>query len=628
MKRLTTLCALAALLLSGALAAAQPLLVPKPVSAHYNDARFTADAQTRILYPAKDAELQRLAGLLGDAIASQCGLRLRVEPLKNKKTDNSIRLQLGQDAGLGEEGYSIDVEANTVLLTAPTARGLFYGIQTVRQFFPYEPASQVSIRGTSIRDYPRFEWRGMLLDGCRHLISVDYIKWVLDEMAYHKLNKLHWHLTDDQGWRIEIKKYPKLTEIGAWRNGTQYGPDRRNDVDTLRYGGFYTQEQIKEVVAYAASRNIEVIPEIEMPGHSVAAITAYNYLACGTHSFETGGPFEVRKTWGVSKDLLCAGNEQVYAFLQDVLTEVMVLFPSKYIHVGGDEAPHDAWKQCPKCQQRINAEGLHDEMGLQHYLVRRIERFLTDHNKEMIGWEEIMGGDLAPTSVVMSWLGTSSGVRAAKRGARAIMCPYEHLYYDGYQASPAIEPLAVGYDLPLEKAYRFEPYHPSLTEQEQPLIMGVQANMWTEFISTSEQFEYLLYPRVCAVSEIAWSPRGTKDWEQFKALLGQQMKRWHAAGIRYRIPVPEAPAYLFVSEGDSLKIANSWAAGEIRYTTDGTEPTPASPLYTAPIAPPAGSVVRSAVFLPDGRRSSVWNTLVRAREDRSLTAPIARPAAQ
>ncbi len=603
------------LIVLSAHASAAVNVIPKPVSEEERAGFFTVNSDTKILYPNKNDDAKRSAELLAAAIKQRCGLTLKVEAFRRQKPDNAIRLIAASGDSSAPEGYTLDVDSNSIRITGQDA-GLFYGMQTLCQLLPLDGQAPGRIPCTHIADEPRFGWRGLLFDSCRHFFPVNYIKGVIDEMAYYKLNILHWHLTDDQGWRIEIKKYPLLTEIGSWRDGTQIGPSRTKDVDTIRYGGYYTQEEIREVVAYAASRHIEVVPEFEMPGHFVAAITAYNHLACFPQSFETGGPFEVRKVWGVSKDLCCAGKESTFEFIEDVLTEMMELFPSQYFHVGGDEAPHAAWEQCPACQQRMKDEGLTTTAQLQNYFIERIDAFVTSKGKKMIGWEEIMEGGLSPNAIIMSWLGTSSGVKAAQSGHYAIMCPYSHMYFDAYYASPDTEPLAIGYYTPFEKTYNFEPVHPDLTPEQEKYILGVQGNMWAEFTANKQVWDYLLYPRICALSEIAWSPREAKNWNDFKGRLIHEMGRFRAEGIGYRIPTPEAPSSVFVKAGETLSIGNSWTIGQIRYTTDGTEPTPQSALYTGPIAPTPGIVVRSAVFLPDGRRSSVVNTIVKEKSPR------------
>jgi hexosaminidase len=443
---------------------------------------------------------------------------------------------------------------------------------------------------------------GMMMDASRHIWSVDFIKKFIDQLAYHKLNKFHWHLTEDQGWRIEIKKYPRLQEVAAWRNGTQLARNRQQ-TDGIRYGGYYTQEQIKEVVAYAKSRYVEVIPEIEMPGHSVAAVTAYPHLACNPVSFETGRPHEVRQTWGVSKDIYCAGNDSVFTFLQDVLNEVMPLFPSAYLHIGGDEAPHEAWAKCPRCQQRMKTEGLKNEAELQSWFVRRMEQFINSKGKKLVGWEEIMQGGLTPNATVHSWLGTRSGVRASQMGNDVIMSPYSHLYFDGYQADPKIEPFAIGYFTPLDTVYAFDPRHPQMTDKDAAHLLGAQANLWTEYIKTEAYFEYMAFPRMDALSEICWTPKEKKNFKDFSQRMKQQYAGYDKWNIAYRIPVPVSTAVYAVDGVATVTLANPSGDGVIRYELNKDNVTEHSPQYFTPVKVGMGETLKFAVFR-NGRQSS------------------------
>jgi len=586
---------------TGLFAQTRPSLIPLPAKMEYQEGSFTIDKNVYISYPS--ANLKGLATLAQSALKETCGiepgLRTGMWMQKGAKV-----IQLIIDPNIAaKEGYQVEVAVNGVKIKASTENGLFYGIQTLIQLVPVKGAKKLSC--VIIEDEPRFSWRGMLFDSCRHIFSVDFIKKFIDQLAMHKLNKFHWHLTEDQGWRIEIKKYPRLQEIAAYRNGTQIGPNRQKDVDSIRYGGYYTQEQIKEVVAYAGSRFVEVIPEIEMPGHSVAAITAYPYLACGKTSFENGKPFEVRKVWGVSKDLYCAGNDSVFTFLQDVLNEVMPLFPSQYIHIGGDEAPHDAWKKCPKCQARMKQEGLKDEAALQSWFIQRMEKFINSKGKKIIGWEEIMQGGLADNATVHSWLGVESGLKAAKSGHDAIMSPYSHLYFDGYQAEPKIEPMAIGYWVPLDSAYAFEPVHPALTENEAKHILGAQANLWTEFIGTEDYFQYMVFPRIAALSEINWTPKSLKNFTGFKSRLNTQYQRYDKQGIKFRIPVPVRET---VVSADSttvrVTLTDPTGLSTIRYTIDGSEVNMQSPVYKQPVILNKGQGIRYALFYDNGSRKS------------------------
>ncbi|WP_316794324.1 beta-N-acetylhexosaminidase [Pedobacter frigoris] len=580
-------------------AQSKPSIIPLPAKMEERKGTFTIDKNVYVSYPT--ADLKVLAGFAQSALKETTGiapgLRTGMWMQKGAKT---ISLIIDPKV-TAAEGYTLEVTPNKISIKARTENGLFYGIQTLVQLVPVKGDKKLSC--VYIEDEPRFSWRGMLFDSCRHIFSVDFIKKFIDQLAKHKLNKFHWHLTEDQGWRIEIKKYPRLQEVAAYRNGTQIGPDRKKDVDSIRYGGYYTQEQIKEVVAYATSRYVEVIPEIEMPGHSVAAITAYPYLACGDVSFENGKPFEVRKVWGVSKDLYCAGNDSVFTFLQDVLNEVMPLFPSKYIHIGGDEAPHDAWHKCPKCQDRMKKEGLKDEAALQSWFIQRMEKFINSKGKKIIGWEEIMQGGLADNATVHSWLGVESGLKAAKSGHDAIMSPYSHMYFDGYQADSKIEPMAIGYWVPLDSAYAFEPVHPALTETEAKHILGAQANLWTEFIGTEDYFQYMVFPRISALSEVDWTPKSLKNFTDFKSRLNMQYQRYDQQGIKFRIPVPEFATVAGTDAQVKLTLNDPTKAGVVRYSLDGSDVTASSAVYKQPIDIKEGATVRYALFY-NGRKSS------------------------
>ena len=439
---------------------------------------------------------------------------------------------------LSAEEYALNVNAKGVTVEASAFPGLFYGIQTLKQMLPAEIYGSKQAKANwalpyvSILDAPRFDYRGIHLDACRHFWSVEETKRYIDIAATYKLNRLHWHLTEDQGWRMEIKKYPKLTEVGAWRNGTCIGKDFDSN-DGVRYGGFYTQDEMREIVAYAADRNITVIPEVDLPGHMVAALAAYPELGC------TGGPYEVWTRWGVSEDVLCVGKEETFTFLEDVLTEVMDIFPSEYIHIGGDECPKVRWEECPLCQARIKELGLKAhgnitaEQELQCYVTARIQKFLNDHGRKIIGWDEILEGDLAPGATVMSWRGTQGGIEAASRGFDVVMTPNSHLYIDYYQSRERDkEPLCIGGYVPVEKVYSYEPYEGMVPGTEDH-ILGVQANLWTEYIGTEEFLEYMLLPRMCALSEVQWCNPERKDYTRFDTALDHTFRMLDVMGYTY-----------------------------------------------------------------------------------------------
>jgi len=456
--------------------------------------------------------------------------------LSSEETGQKVRFI--PNPNLGAEEYALNVNDKGVTVEASAFGGFFYAIQTLKQMLPAEIYGGKKVRAdwvlpyVSILDAPRFDYRGIHLDPCRHFWSIEETKRYIDIAATYKLNRLHWHLTEDQGWRMEIKKYPKLTEVGAWRSGTCIGKDFDSS-DGIRYGGFYTQDQMREIVAYAAERNITVIPEIDLPGHMVAALAAYPELGC------TGGPYEVWTRWGVSEDVLCVGKEETFTFLEDVLTEVMDIFPSEYIHIGGDECPKVRWENCPLCQARIKELGLKAhgnisaEQELQCYVTARIQKFLNDHGRKIIGWDEILEGNLAEGATVMSWRGTQGGIEAAKRGFDVIMTPNSHMYIDYYQSQERDkEPLQIGGLVTVPKLYSYEPYE-GMEPGTEDHILGVQANLWTEYITTPEFLEYMLLPRMCALSEVQWCNADRKDYNRFDASLDHTFKMLDIMGYTY-----------------------------------------------------------------------------------------------
>jgi len=422
------------------------------------------------------------------------------------------------------EAYHLEGCAFGVNLTSSSEAGLYRGSRTLIQLLE-QGRTTGSLPCLTITDYPRFPWRGMHLDPCRHFWSVEFTKKYIDLLARYKMNSFHWHLTDDQGWRIEIKKHPKLTEIGGWRKGSQIGPYSRREYDSIAYGGFYTQDEIREVVAYAKARHINVVPEIEMPGHALAALAGYPHLGCTRPDGQAGGPYEVNKGWGVFEDVFCAGNDSVFAMLEDVLTEVMELFPSEIIHIGGDECPKEAWKKCAKCQSRIKAEGLKDEHELQSYFIQRIEKFVNSKGRKIIGWDEILEGGLAPNAAVMSWQGIEGGIAAARSGHYAVMSPGSHCYFDHYQGDPANEPLSIGGYTPIQKVYAYEPIPAELKPEEHKYILGAQGNVWTEYILTPEHVEYMAVPRMLALAEVLWTPKEKRNEADFIQRLEKEFVR-------------------------------------------------------------------------------------------------------
>lgn len=446
-----------------------------------------------------------------------------------------------KDANLAEEEYSIAVSKINCIVRASSYNGFLYAIQTLKQLTSVNifgdepnPAEKFLFPCVKIQDKPRFGYRGMHLDCSRHFFSVEEVKKYLDIMALYKLNRFHWHLTDDQGWRVEIKKYPRLTEIGAFRNGTVIKKDWGSN-DGVRYGGYYTQEQMKDIVAYAGKLGIVVIPEIDLPGHMMGALAGYPELGC------TGGPYEVWTRWGISEQVLCPGKEAMFSFLEDVFTELMDIFPSEYIHIGGDECPKTEWEKCPACQARIKqlgikADGHHSaEQFLQSYVTARVQKFLNDHGRRIIGWDEVLEGELAEGATVMSWRGTEGGIKASAMGFDVIMTPNTYCYFDYYQSEDQDkEPFGIGGFLPWDKVYSYEPLE-GLNDSQQKHILGVQANLWTEYVATPEHLEYMLLPRMNALSEVQWCVPENKDIERFKAAMeAESFKIFDILGYNYR----------------------------------------------------------------------------------------------
>ena len=498
---------------------------------------FKLNAGTIIAYPENNALLKRNAEFLAEYISQSTGRTLQTEALAPGAEAPKGAITLGLDPAIGNrEGYVLTVKADRVTLNGQTENGVFYGIQTLRKSIPSQTiASSILLPAGTIQDEPRFSYRGMHLDVGRHFFPIEFVKKYIDLLALHNMNTFHWHLTEDQGWRIEIKKYPKLTEIGAWRDRTVIGRNT-DEYDNTRYGGFYTQEQAKEIVEYVQERYITVIPEVDLPGHMLAALAAYPEMGC------TGGPYEVCPRWGVFEDVLCIGNEQTMQFLEDVMAEIIDIFPSEYIHIGGDEAPRTRWEKCPKCQARIKAEGLKEdkehskEDRLQSYCMTRIEKFLNSKGRRIIGWDEILEGDVAPNATVMSWRGSAGGIKAAQLGHDVIMTPNDYCYFDYYQSQDTEnEPFAIGGFIPLEKVYSLEPTA-SLTEEQAKHILGAQANLWTEYIPTTEQVEYMVLPRMAALAEVQWTQPEKKDYTYFTTRLAGLISLYQRDKLNYREP--------------------------------------------------------------------------------------------
>jgi len=483
-------------------ASAQPGIIPEPVHFRQLEGLFQYNEKTKIF--CESPELMQEAQYL----SSSTKLSLLSET--EKKPRNTIKMKIEQT--FQPDKYELQVSPNQVAIRAGSRAAAFHGIQSLLQLFALSEKGKLPCQ--KIIDYPLYLWRGMHLDVCRHFFSKDEVKKYIDLLAMYKMNVFHWHLTEDQGWRIAIEKYPRLTEVGAWRNGSMVGKYSNQQFDSIRYGGYYTQAEIKEVVEYAKQRHISIVPEIEMPGHALAALASYPQYSC------TGGPFEVGKAWGVFDDVFCAGNDSTFYFLQDILDEVIKLFPGEYIHIGGDECPKTRWKTCAKCQQRMRTEGLKDEHELQSYFIQRIEKYLNSKGKKIIGWDEILEGGLAPNAAVMSWRGNEGGIEAAKQKHNVVMSPGKPCYFDHYQhADKEKEPLAIGGLNTLEMVYRFSPAPDGLTAEEKKYIMGAQGNVWTEYMNSFSQVQYMAVPRMPALAEALWSPAGKRDYSNFKKRL-------------------------------------------------------------------------------------------------------------
>ncbi len=467
--------------------------------------------------------LENSANFLNEYLQQVYGFTLKVS---TKNAPGAIHLNYEKMEYAIPGAYIMQVKKDQVYIAGDNEAGTFYGVQSLVQLLPVEKVAALKIPFVNIKDYPRFQYRGLMLDVGRHFFPVSFVKRYLDYIAMHKMNYFHWHLTEDQGWRIEIKKYPKLTEVGGYRNGTIIGRYPGKGNDSTRYGGFYTQEEVKEIVAYAAKRYITVIPEIEMPGHASAALTAFPNLGC------TGGPYKVQETWGVFNDVFCAGNDSVFNFLQDVLDEVIPLFPAQYVHVGGDECPKESWKHCPKCQRRIKDLGLKDEHELQSYFIQRMEKYINGKGKTLIGWDEILEGGLAPNAVVMSWRGEKGGIEAAQQNHDVIMTPGSHVYLDHSQTKNE-DSVTIGGYTTVQKTYSYEPIPKELNEAQAKHVLGAQGNVWTEYMKYPSKVEYMIFPRATALSEVLWSPKEQRNWPDFEKRLQTQFKRYGLWGANY-----------------------------------------------------------------------------------------------
>ena len=531
MKRVLLICV--ALVVACVAMAAECMIVPRPVSYEPQKGKCVLSPNT-VVYVA-DKSLVRPATMFCSNIEGEKGLKLSVVGVEPKGKGNIV---LVVDSTLAEEAYTLVVAKSGVTIKGGSEKGVFYALQSLRQvvFHAKSKGKKVELPCMVVEDKPHFGYRGGMLDVCRHLFSVDEVKKFIDILALHKMNRFHWHLTEDQGWRIEIKKYPNLTKVGAMRKETAIGLHSSKitpKYDGKPYGGFFTQDEVRDIVRYASERYIEVIPEIDMPGHMVAALASYPHLGC------TQGPYEVRTRWGISKDVLCAGRESTFEFVEGVLDEILELFPSKYIHVGGDECPKHRWKQCPECQKRIANEGLKDEHELQSYFMLRVEKYLSKNGRQLIGWDEILDGGISKTATIMAWRGANRGIKAAQLGNQVIMTPRHYCYLDYCQTSDHDgnnEPLCAAgngkrYQMPIRKVYSFDPYD-KLNEEERKVIVGVQGNMWTEYVATFDHVQHMTLPRLVAIAEVGWT-YGEKNFDDFTRRMHLLRKLYDKCGFKY-----------------------------------------------------------------------------------------------
>ena len=617
---IAALLALMASATTPAIGAAKDLsLIPIPMTVEMGNGELSVPRGALIAAPDGDTEARGAAAWLQTSLVKSGGPILQIgrgRPL--------IRFERAPSNDLGPEGYRLDVTASGVAIAAPTGAGLFYGAATLLQLLTPDGEAAKALPLVHIEDRPRFAWRGLMLDSARHIQSLAFIEAMLDQMARYKLNTFHWHLTDDQGWRLQIKKYPRLTDVGAWR--VEAGAAHQQDLDPATgkprlYGGFYTQNQVREVVAYATARHITVVPEIEMPGHATAAILAYPELGVRPADPKT------LSDWGVFPNLYIP-DDKTFAFLEDVLTEVMALFPGPYIHIGGDEAIKDYWKASPAVQAKIKALSLKDEDALQSWFIQRMERVLAAHGRRMVGWDEILQGGLPSGAVVMSWHGVSGAKAAAEAGHDAILTPGLPFYFDNRQSAAADEPPGRGLIISLQNVYAFDPTPKSLDDQARAHILGLQANLWTEHIRLDERVEHMAFPRALALAEMAWSPPEKRDWRGFLARLAAALRRDEALGLApARSAFEVQPAYTYDRAANALNVAlsNQVGFGEVRYTTDGSSPTPTSPLYSQPLTLAAPATVRANTFIdnqplaaPITRRFDTLSVLHRYSQELTL----------
>lgn len=575
-------------------------IIPKPLDVNCKgDASFLLKDGVAVIYPENNQKMQDNAEFLVDYVERQTGVKLTSHAGMPVDGAICLTLDLSDD---NAEAYKLIVNDKRVCISGASEAGVFYGIQTLRKSLPVAQDINVNLSAVEIYDKPRFAYRGAMLDVARHFYTVDEVKTFIDMLALHNINRFHWHLTDDQGWRIEIKKYPKLMSVASERKETVVGRWYSGIYDGKPYGGYYTQDELRDVIDYAAKRHITIIPEVDLPGHMQAALTAYPELGC------TGGPYEVRTIWGVSQDVLCVGNDFTLQFVKDVLSEVADIFPSEYIHIGGDECPKVRWEKCPKCQERIKSLGLKSdakhtkEQRLQSYMIQEAAKYLKEKGKRIIGWTEILEGGLVPDATLMSWIGESGGIEAAHQHHDVIMTPNTYLYFDYYQSKKVEdEPLAIGGYLPIEKTYNYEPMPKELTEEEQQYIKGVQANLWTEYIPVFSQVQYMVLPRLGAAAEVQWTDPSKKDYKDFLRRVPHLVAVYDCYGWNYATHVYDVNVDMKADTVNHvLNVQLSTMADDpIYYTLDGQDPTEKSLKYTKPFTIDQSVVLKTMAVHPD-----------------------------
>ena len=572
-------------------------VIPQPSHVETGTGHFILDKET-VIYLDPDSEVRRTVDFLNDRLSTASGYSLETAPIDLNQKKGIFFLE----AGLSKESYHLKIDSSRVVVEYGDGAGAFYGLQTLFQLFSGEifSSERTGIRRwglpcCDIEDTPKFGYRGMHLDCCLHFFDIDFLKRYIDLMALHKVNRFHWHLTEDQGWRLEIKKYPLLTGKGQWRKETVVGSLKSGIYDGKRYGGYYTQEQVRDLVEYAAARYVTIIPEIEMPGHALAAISCYPSLSCGLDS-----TYETATRWGVFRQVYCP-KEETFDFLEDVMDEVMELFPSQLIHIGGDECPKYSWKRCPHCQALIKKLGLKDEFGLQSWFIQRMEKYINSKGREIIGWDEILQGGLAPNAKVMSWLGEEGGIRAAEMRHEAVMAPHPKYYLDYWQGDPDSEPLAMGGPTMLRTVYDYDPVPETLSDDERGYIIGVEGCVWTEYLPTPERVEYMAWPRMCAIAENGWST-AAKDWDSFARRLEKHFDRLDCLGVQAcrNFFCPFIEFHDDTAYDKVVTISADLPDAEIRYTLDGSMPGADSFLYETPFTINRSQTVK-AILVRDGK---------------------------